>query len=472
MTTSLLSLTQHANALKAAGRIDEAVGLYRKAVERYPLSAVAEHNLAAALGDSGQPEEAIAVTDRAFAKGLDAAETWLVRARALAACDQYDAALAAYEAATRRQANLPDAYYELAQLRWMLTADRGEAMKAFDLIDPAGPIAFAKARALQFMGDPPAARATLELLRQARPADPAVLAFASQLGLDAGAPDEALALAIAAVRAAPDFPPALEAYCIASLATGRPPDALAAAERLRRLQPMNQHALALEATALRLMGEARSHALYDYAAFVRSYAIDVPAGWLSLQAYLNTLAEELRALQAFRTHPFGQSVRHGSQRPNILGEKTPAIAAFREAISGPVEAYIARLGQGSDPLRRRNTGGWAIGGAWSVWLQPGGYHTDHVHPDGWISSACYIEVPGCSAADGRAGWLRFGKPGAPTRPALEAEHWVQPRPGQLALFPSYMWHGTEMFDGAEARLTIAFDIVPAGAPARAVADPV
>jgi hypothetical protein len=45
---------------------------------------------------------------------------------------------------------------------------------------------------------------------------------------------------------------------------------------------------------------------------------------------------------------------------------------------------------------------------------------------------------------------------------LQAEHWVQPKPGLLALFPSYMWHGTEPFGGTEPRLTIAFDLVPNG----------
>ena len=42
---------------------------------------------------------------------------------------------------------------------------------------------------------------------------------------------------------------------------------------------------------------------------------------------------------------------------------------------------------------------------------------------------------------------------------LSAEHLVQPEPGLLVLFPSYMWHGTVPFSSAEQRLTCAFDIV-------------
>jgi hypothetical protein len=59
------------------------------------------------------------------------------------------------------------------------------------------------------------------------------------------------------------------------------------------------------------------------------------------------------------------------------------------------------------------------------------------------------------------GWLKFGEPGVRTEPPLPPEHFVKPEPGLLALFPSYMWHGTVPFSGPDPRLTIAFDVVPA-----------
>jgi hypothetical protein len=86
---------------------------------------------------------------------------------------------------------------------------------------------------------------------------------------------------------------------------------------------------------------------------------------------------------------------------------------------------------------------------------------DHVHPAGWLSTACYIDLPGAVSGEGRQGWLKFGQPGTPTRPPLEAERFVKPEPGMLVLFPSYMWHGTVPFSSGERRLTIAFDLVPA-----------
>ncbi len=75
-----------------------------------------------------------------------------------------------------------------------------------------------------------------------------------------------------------------------------------------------------------------------------------------------------------------------------------------------------------------------------------GHHTHHVHPRGWISSACYIALPEC-VSDGRTdqGTLSFGQPGVATAPALPAEFSVRPQAGMLVLFPSYFWHGTVPF---------------------------
>jgi hypothetical protein len=80
-----------------------------------------------------------------------------------------------------------------------------------------------------------------------------------------------------------------------------------------------------------------------------------------------------------------------------------------------------------------------------------------VHPEGWISSAFYVRVPG--DLQETEGWLTFGEPGPATAPPLPPEHLVKPEPGLLVLFPSYMWHGTVPFQSAEKRLSCAFDIV-------------
>jgi len=60
----------------------------------------------------------------------------------------------------------------------------------------------------------------------------------------------------------------------------------------------------------------------------------------------------------------------------------------------------------------------------------------------------------------RQGWIKFGEPSFETAMQGTIRRAVQPVPGRLVLFPSYMWHGTIPFHSAAARTTIAFDAVP------------
>ena len=124
------------------------------------------------------------------------------------------------------------------------------------------------------------------------------------------------------------------------------------------------------------------------------YRIETPEGWSSLEAYLADLAPALVKLHRFHAHPLGQSLRHGSQTQQSLSHSSdPAIKAFFQAIDAPIRRHIAWLGEGDDPLRSRITGGYGFNGVWSVRLRPSGFHADHLHPEGWLSSACYIALP-------------------------------------------------------------------------------
>jgi hypothetical protein len=54
----------------------------------------------------------------------------------------------------------------------------------------------------------------------------------------------------------------------------------------------------------------------------------------------------------------------------------------------------------------------------------------------------------------------FGEPGVPVPlQAPPPTRVVDPRPGQLVLFPSYLWHGTQPFESSGERITVAFDLL-------------
>ena len=460
----IVALTAAGDALKAAGRLDEAIARYERARAAAPKSAVAEHNLGAALGDAQRFKEAKRAAERAFAKGLDAPETWLVRARALQGLGELDPAERAYREAIRRRGDFDDAIGDLAQLIWMRTADAAQAAAPLDAAlarRPGDPgLVAKKARLLEYAGDPAAAYALAAEAVGRLPHHWPLQVQAAQLA-SAFDPRRALAHARRAQQAAPTLPVVLVTLCQAQLAAGFARDAEMTALALRERAPDDQHAIALLAAAWRLLGDARYPALFDYDRLVSAQTIDTPDGWPRLADYLSDLAEALAGRHLYRAHPVGQSVRHGSQTEQTLTlSDHPTIRAFFQAIDGPIRRHIAGLGRGDDPLRRRIGAGYQLLSVWSVRLEPGGSHTNHVHPKGWLSSACYIALP-AAVGSGHEGWLKLGEPGVATAPALAPERFVRPEPGRLVLFPSYMWHGVVPFGGDERRLTVAFDVAPA-----------
>jgi hypothetical protein len=76
---------------------------------------------------------------------------------------------------------------------------------------------------------------------------------------------------------------------------------------------------------------------------------------------------------------------------------------------------------------------------------------------GWLSSALYIVLPPDLGGEEHAGWLTLGEPQVQLGIDLPPRRMVEPKPGRLALFPSWMWHGTRPFGQGE-RVTVAFDV--------------
>jgi len=420
----------------------------RSAVAANAQDRVSWHNLAALEGDLGHAEEAEEAARRAIALGIPAPETRVVLARALQDLNRLDEAERFFEEALELRPVYPAAHRDLAQLRWMRGGRIDSALRALDDALRRAPrekyLHLVRSIALEFMGELPAALASAEAGLTYAPAELELLQQASHLCAETAASERAVELARLAVKLAPDVPAVQVTLCEALLASGLALDAEGVAAALCAREPNDQHAIALRATAWRLLGDKRYDALFDYARLTHEEMIDVP---------LAETAAALSALHRYRSHPFQQSVRGGGQLPlNARELALPALRALFDKFHGAIDRYLTRLGNAS-----RHT----ITGAWSVRLSSGGYHVDHVHQRGWLSSAFYAAVPPVmKPEDAHAGWLRFGKPGVVTRPELPPDHRLRPEPGKLVLFPSYMWHGVEPFKSDGPRLTVAFDALP------------
>lgn len=449
-----------ARACRVLGRSAEAARLLAPVFANAPANGVVAHNLAAAMGDAGDHENSIPIARRAIAL-RDAPESWLVLGKALQTVGDLAGGRHALEQAILRRPGYVEPLQLLAQLVWMTTGDIEAALSPVHAALQAAPSPDLAAVACGMMKDMAGPGMALAFIRDwtgygAVDVELAAAAAAALVDADLQAVHAAAARALA-----PDLPRARHADWTARLGQGDAEFLLDEIAAWLTPHPRDQLALGLQSAARRLAGHPLALHEADYRRLVRTYDLEPPVGWPARAAWLNVLADALRRLHSFRAEPFGQSVRSGAQSridPRHVGN--PVIDATFDRITESIADYIAHI-DAAGPMGAANTGVAAISGAWSVRLAAGGRHSDHVHPQGWISSAFYVVTPEPTAAEPVGGWLRFGamKPG----PNLElpAEYRIEPRPGRLALFPSFFWHGTEPFSGQGERLTMAFDAVPA-----------
>ncbi|WP_417450469.1 tetratricopeptide repeat protein [Kordiimonas sp.] len=236
------------------------------------------------------------------------------------------------------------------------------------------------------------------------------------------------------------------------------------AEVLAR-DPADQKAWTFRGTAWQLMGDERANWLFDFDRMVNPVDIEAPAGYSSPNAFFDEARQELSALHRMQSHPLDQTLRGGTQTNGFLFRlKNPVIKQLQAQIRKAVATVIAKFPDDPDhPLWRRRGGDFDFIGAWSVRLKSQGYHTNHIHPEGWLSSALYISLPTqVSEGTGQEGHIQFGVPTAEMGLDLAPARIVKPKVGRLVLFPSYMWHGTIPFSSEEPRMTVAFDVVPKG----------
>ena len=460
-------LLGHARMLLA--RPAAAAEAFRTWVRLEPHNHDARLRLAAALADGENAVEAEVEVRHCMAAGANSADAAFILARSLMGQGRHDEAETQLRIVVKAQPDHVTAQRNLAELAWMRAGDVEAACVELDSALRKQPclhaLRIAKAQVLLGARQAPAALEEIEagLAHESSAAD--LLSAAATVALEFDGP-RALKFAKRACAVMPRDSGPIIALGKAFLATGDARPALDIAMKLQAAYPTDGQALALQADAMRMLGDERYRELLDYSRFVRAFALDTPRGWPDLDAYVADLQLALERAHVLKAHPVGNSLRHGSQI-ELLPERSsePAIRAFPSAIDGPIRLYLEALGRGESIMQRRNTGYYRLSGMWSVRLRPQGFHVNHYHPEGWISSACYLHIPSAVEKAGGEGWLKFGEPAFPTTPALGPEYFLKPEPGLLALFPSYMWHGTVPFSGAgaESRLTIAFDVMPAGA---------
>jgi len=236
--------------------------------------------------------------------------------------------------------------------------------------------------------------------------------------------------------------------------------------KVLQLEPENQFALALSHTGARLAPTLFDNAILLANKFILEYTIVPPNGFDSIVDYCQALDEYLQTLHKGKCQPLDQTLHFGVQtRGNLFDDNNPLITHLVSEFEKYVQEAKVRIQEISEKYNICLYQGFSsqqptyFSGSWSVKLNSMGYHSNHVHPMGWLSSAFYITLPSeIQSEQKKAGWFQVGVPNIELQSKLMPTRYIQPEVGKLIMFPSFLWHGTVPFEEQSYRLSIAYDI--------------
>jgi uncharacterized protein (TIGR02466 family) len=150
-------------------------------------------------------------------------------------------------------------------------------------------------------------------------------------------------------------------------------------------------------------------------------------------------------------------------RDDLLDWPYPEIRTFR----GWIAAAVQEMTQFAMP-ELSGTGPLQVdldGGAWANIVRSGSYHKIHNHPDCDWSGVFYVatgtpdpngppENGMIEFLDPRMGAVQPGLRGPEALPKLR----VPPETGLMVVFPSWLYHYVNTFDGTGERISIAFNV--------------
>jgi tetratricopeptide (TPR) repeat protein len=452
------------SVLAESGQFEEAEAPLRRALlhARDPKTQGAIHNnLAVALGSQSKHAEALEALERAQALAPDLPDLDRRRIDRLYQLGRYEECLQLYQKLLDRDPGdvpLQQAYNSL-----LYRLGRKDAyLTSFDRAPQTREILVAKARMLMMQKR---AGEALDIFSELLTRDPldmvATAGWANSLMLVGRYPEAVAAFESLMNRRGGETDYAGAAG--AALLAGDPQKAEYFCQAALRRNPHDQSGLALLGTSLRLRDDERDEILNGYDSFIRVFDLKPPDGFPSMESFNEELGAYLERLHPKTDAYLEQSLRGGTQTEGMLFKAGHVLVEkLRLRIEEAVRAHIADLpADEQHPFLARRAANFRYAGAWSSRLCDQGFHINHLHPEGWISSCYYVAVPEeTKNADTRNGWIKFGEPALEVPLKNPVRRAVQPVPGRLVLFPSYMWHGTVPLSAASARTTIAFDAVP------------
>ena len=285
--------------------------------------------------------------------------------------------------------------------------------------------------------------------------------FAFKLLIRHGRRAETGPLEAAVAAAKPTDPDLLETRV--KRTRGDPEQLLRLCEELLGHDPAAAHALHYKAVALAQLGRGEeAAALMGLDRFLSIAPLPAPPGFGGEEAFREAVRSEILANPSLHADPAGHATRSGLRTRTFPAGGDRAAPALVSAIRSAIDSYAGALA--GDHIFVRARPSRATMTQWALLFRGAGHQLPHHHPGCWLTGVYYVsaryDVPRPDAP--RPGQIRIGglpdwAGVAPPWPVLE----IEPVPGTLLLFPSFVPHETvPPGDGAE-RISVAFDVAAA-----------
>jgi len=154
-------------------------------------------------------------------------------------------------------------------------------------------------------------------------------------------------------------------------------------------------------------------------------------------------------------------------KTDLFDQKSESIAALRDAALGVAAEMTYEQIKNRFPNCQVTVN--LHGGSWANISRSGDYNKVHNHPGAVWSGVFYVSLGKRDREPAGNGCIEFVDPRPGNQNAFKVV--VDPRPGQLLIFPAWLYHYVNPFRGTGERISIAFnttaEVNPAKEPATA-----
>lgn len=215
-----------------------------------------------------------------------------------------------------------------------------------------------------------------------------------------------------------------------------------------------RYQLAVAYALLGLADEAKQEMNLDQ--FISLTTIAPGEGYPTAKAFEEALVDEIMCDPTLQPDPIYKATINGLQTDLL----------FPQGKNNPLTILMTQLRTAVDKVTRQASLNWQPNrvqlNAWAVVYPENGRQRSHFHPGAWLSGVYYVSVPKNNSDDPHRGNLVFGVlelDGNNIDPPWGIKH-IKPTPGAMVLFPSYFPHATIPTQSKEARICVAFNVVP------------